>query len=369
MVRMPTSGPGRNMSRSCKTRPGAHARLGEPTQRVPLDMPSPSSTPLIDSLNHAAILTLDLGRFLDFHCGVLGLEHVFSEETPSLRHAIVRCGSLSWLHPVEVAAPARVPAAERALERGRLDHIALTVATAQAFADLRRRPMACGASDGRIDDLGAFQTMSFSDPDGMRVELTLVVDPSLRHVHAPTPHVPSLASVVSIERLSDRERWPVIDSLLREYVPWAVERLEAEHGIRFDDVDAEMERHHASFAADADAMLAGRGRLLLAHLHARPAGLVALKPVDDDVAEVKRLFVRQSARGHSIGRALLYRLIAAARAEGFRTLRLETTTFMREARAIYAAFGFRDVPAFAQARAAMPGLTDVVRFMELPLRH
>lgn len=360
---------GRNVSRSFKTHARARERLREPTQSAPFDMPPPTSTPLIASLNHAAILTRDLGRFLDFYCGVLGLDHVFSEDTPGLRHAIVRCGSLSWLHPVEVAAPAGASPAERAWERGRLGHIALTVATAQAFAVLRRRLMACGASDGRIDDLGAFQTMSFSDPDGMRVELTLVVDPSLRHVHAPTPHVPSLASVVSIERVSDRERWPVIDSLLREYVPWAVERLEAEHGIRFDDVDAEMEKHHASFAADADAMLAGRGRLLLAHLHGRPAGLVALKPVDGDVAEVKRLYVRPTARGHAIGRALLHRLLVAARAEGFRMLRLETTTFMREARAIYAAFGFRDVPAFAQTQAAMSGLTDLVHFMELPLRH
>lgn len=331
-------------------------------------MHAPLSAPLIASINHAAIQTRDLGRFVDFYCGVLGLEQVFSEDTPTLRHAIVRCGPQSWLHPVEVPATSG-PGAERPFERGRLDHIALTVATAEAFTHLRRRLMACGASDGRIDNLGAFRTMWFTDPDGMKVELTLIVDPSLRHVHAPTPHVPSLASTVSIERVCDRDRWPVIDALLREYVPWAVERLQAEHGIRFDNVDAEMEKHHASFESDADAILAGRGRLLLAHLHGRPAGLVALKPVDDDVAEVKRLFVRPSARGHAIGRALLHRLIAAARAEGFRTLRLETMTFMREARAIYAAFGFRDVPAFDQAQAAMSGLTDVVIFMELPLRH
>lgn len=323
---------------------------------------------LIHSLNHAAIQTDDLGRFLDFYCGVLGLEHVFSEDSPSLRHAIVRCGPQSWLHPFQMSTTAAAPAREKSTGRARLDHIALTVGTAKAFSDLRRRLMACGASDGRIDDLGSFQTMSFEDPDGMRVELTLIVDGSLSNVHAPTPHVPSLISAVTIDRLVDRERWPVVDTLLREYVPWAVDRLQQEHGIHFDDVAAETEKHHASFAAQAEAMLSGRGRLFLAHLRDRPVGLVALKPVDDRVAEVKRLFVRRAARGHSIGRALLFRLITAARDEGFRTLRLETASFMREARALYAAFGFRDVSAFDKSQAAMSGLTDVVRFMELSLR-
>lgn len=325
-------------------------------------------TSLIHSLNHAAIQTDDLGRFLDFYCGVLGLEHVFSEDTSSLRHAIVRCGPQSWLHPFQMSAAAGAPASDKPPVRGRLDHIALTVGTAKAFSDLRRRLMACGASDGRIDDLGSFQTMSFDDPDGMRVELTLIVDGSLSHVHAPTPHVPSLASAVSIDRLVDRKRWPEIDNLLREYVPWVIDGLHQEYGIQFDDVAGEMEKHHASFAAEVNAMVAGRGRLLLASLHDRPVGLVALKPIDGDVAEVKRMFVGRAARGHSIGRALLFRLIAAARAEGFRKLRLETMTFMHEARALYAAFGFRDVSAFDESQAAMSGLTDVVRFMELNLR-
>lgn len=51
----------------------------------------------------------------------------------------------------------------------------------------------------------------------------------------------------------------------------------------------------------------------------------------DDVAEVKRMYVRALARGRSVGRLLLQRLVTDARAEGYRIVQLETLSFMTEA--------------------------------------
>ena len=90
--------------------------------------------------------------------------------------------------------------------------------------------------------------------------------------------------------------------------------------------------------------------------------------MDAGVAEVKRLYVQPAARGHGIGRALLRRLLADARAEGFHTVRLETMGFMGEARALYTAFGFAEVPPFAHSQAALSGLVGVVHFMALALQ-
>ena len=72
-------------------------------------------------------------------------------------------------------------------ERGHLDHLALTAASAEAFADLRRRLVERGADVGEVEDLGAFHAVWFEDPDGMRVELTVIVDPELRGIHEPRP--------------------------------------------------------------------------------------------------------------------------------------------------------------------------------------
>jgi catechol 2,3-dioxygenase-like lactoylglutathione lyase family enzyme len=142
---------------------------------------------LLTGLNHVAILTSDLDRFITFYSGVFGLEVVFKQTTPAFRHAIVRIGKDSWLHPVEVPTSPHGIASSRVFDRGHLDHLALTAASSETFEHLRGRLVECGASDGVVEDLGAFHALSFQDPDGMRGELTLVIDPELEGIHEPRP--------------------------------------------------------------------------------------------------------------------------------------------------------------------------------------
>jgi catechol 2,3-dioxygenase-like lactoylglutathione lyase family enzyme len=143
---------------------------------------------VIDSVNHVAVMTEDLDRFVEFYSNVFDLELVFTEDTPAFRHAILRTGANSWIHPAEVvdANPRNVASASM-FDRGHLDHLALTASDAESFRVARKRLVARGASDGAIDDLGAFHSIWFTDPDGMQVELVLIVDDALRGIHAPEP--------------------------------------------------------------------------------------------------------------------------------------------------------------------------------------
>src|SRR5690348_5113749 len=46
------------------------------------------------------------------------------------------------------------------------------------------------------------------------------------------------------------------------------------------------------------------GRLLVARLDGKVAGCIALRPIDERICEMKRLYVRPEARGHGIAWAL-----------------------------------------------------------------
>lgn len=142
---------------------------------------------LISGINHVAVLTADLARFITFYSDVFGLPVVFEESTPAFRHAILRTGPDSWLHPAEISGNPHNAALPKMFERGHLDHIALTASSLEAFHALRQRLIERGACEGTVEDLGAFHSLWFSDPDGMRGELTVVVNPRLTGIHEPRP--------------------------------------------------------------------------------------------------------------------------------------------------------------------------------------
>jgi putative acetyltransferase len=85
------------------------------------------------------------------------------------------------------------------------------------------------------------------------------------------------------------------------------------------------------------------GRLLLARAE-RPAGCVALHRIEQEVCEMKRLYVRPQYRGRHLGRALAERVIGEARTIGYRRLRLDTVrSMMPEAIELYRKLGFREI--------------------------
>ena len=82
------------------------------------------------------------------------------------------------------------------------------------------------------------------------------------------------------------------------------------------------------------------GRLALATINDQPAGCIALRRVDADHAEAKRLYVRPAFRGQGLGRALMEWVMAEARAAGYREIVGDTMPVMRDALALYERMGF-----------------------------
>ena len=89
-----------------------------------------------------------------------------------------------------------------------------------------------------------------------------------------------------------------------------------------------------------------RGRLLLAHNEGQLAGCAALHPIDHEICEMKRLYVRPQFRGLGFGKLLLNHLADHARAHGVGLLRLETGIHQTAAIRLYEGWGFQGIPPF-----------------------
>jgi GNAT superfamily N-acetyltransferase len=119
--------------------------------------------------------------------------------------------------------------------------------------------------------------------------------------------------------------------LIVEYATWL------EFNLCFQGFEEEMRSLPGKYAPPS-------GRLLLALWEGRPAGVIALRALEEPgLCAMKRLYVRPEFRGHRIGRILAERIIGEAAEIGYSRMRLDTIPGkMNGAIAMYRELGFAE---------------------------
>ena len=110
----------------------------------------------------------------------------------------------------------------------------------------------------------------------------------------------------------------------------------------FQSFDEELKSLPGAYAAPS-------GRLFLAQYEQQAAGCVALRKLEAKICEMKRLYVRPAYRGKGLGRILVERVIAEARAIGYERMRLDTVaSSMQDAVELYRRMGFKEISPYRE---------------------
>lgn len=93
-------------------------------------------------------------------------------------------------------------------------------------------------------------------------------------------------------------------------------------------------------SADGDTMRAPTGAFVVARLSGAVVGCGGVIRIDDDTAEIKRMWVHPDRRGEGLGRRLLEHLESVAAGLGHRRVVLDTNESLAEAIAMYGRSGY-----------------------------
>lgn len=89
-----------------------------------------------------------------------------------------------------------------------------------------------------------------------------------------------------------------------------------------------------------------RGALFLALVEGKAAGCIALRPMEDKICEMKRLYVDPEYRHLGLGKQLVEKILDEGQKLGYNCIRLDTLTSMTAALALYRAQGFQEIPPY-----------------------
>ena len=141
------------------------------------------------------------------------------------------------------------------------------------------------------------------------------------------------AAMTDLIRTVRADEMDIVRALFREYAAWL-------------QVDLCFQGFEQELAALPGAYAAPQGGIWFSEQSGQIAGCVALRPLDQERCEIKRLWVREAYRGRSLGRRLAETALREGRAKGYKRACLDTLGQMTEARQLYKSLGFQEIPAY-----------------------
>ena len=174
----------------------------------------------------------------------------------------------------------------------------------------------------------------------------------------------SVAAPVTLRRLTAGDDLGPVADLMAGYIAEIGRNMLTLHEIDLRDIAPDPD-----LLVEIAGLLESPHAIYVAEIDGRPAGTGGLKQIGPDVGEIKRMYVDPAFRGRGTARAIVERVVADARAAGYRELRLESAVWMAEAHALYRSVGFVDGDDYPEREfGVFPSLAHLARYMTLPLK-
>lgn len=153
-----------------------------------------------------------------------------------------------------------------------------------------------------------------------------------------------------------------IRQLWTAYLTWGNDKMQMLYGVHPHNPTEAVQQD----IENIDKFLPPNGRLMLAFIDGNACGIGCLKSINEEIGEIKRMYVDPSFRNIGAGRAILQSLLSAAKETGYKKVRLDSPKFMEAAHSLYRSFGFAAIPVYDEVEIPEE-FRQYLLFMELDL--
>lgn len=103
-----------------------------------------------------------------------------------------------------------------------------------------------------------------------------------------------------------------------------------------EDIDADLRNIENIY-------LQNKGAFIVAIFDKKIIGMGALKKIDNETGEIKRMRLDKKFQGKGVGKAIYKKLEEKSKSLGYKKLILDTTTKQKVARSFYKKYGFKEI--------------------------
>lgn len=153
-----------------------------------------------------------------------------------------------------------------------------------------------------------------------------------------------------------------IKKLWTDYLTWGNDKMQMLYGVHPHNPEEAVRED----IKNIDKFLPPNGRLIMAFIDEEACGIGCLKSINEEIGEVKRMYVDPSFRQIGAGRAILKDLLNAAKETGYKKVRLDSPKFMEAAHSLYRSIGFKDIEPYPEMEIPQE-FKDYLLFMEIDL--
>ncbi|MEP6594623.1 MAG: GNAT family N-acetyltransferase [Ginsengibacter sp.] len=153
-----------------------------------------------------------------------------------------------------------------------------------------------------------------------------------------------------------------VKELWIDYLTWGNDKMQMLYGVH---------PHNPKESVTQDIKLIDKfqpthGCIMLAFYDQNACGVGCLKRMNEEIAEIKRIYVNPAFRRIGAGRGILESLLKAAKGAGYKKVRLDSLKFMEAAHSLYRSFGFKDILAYEESEIP-ESFRQYLMFMELDI--